>query len=149
MANVHSRRITKIYTSTYLHSISVKWQSLLNYEKYQKTYKFSQVRFEYLVKTIEYLNDYGDVYLVRLPISPRLMEIENSLMPDFNSKINEILIPTEGYLDLTTNNNLFDYTDGVHLYKESGKQVTDEISKWILNIKTSSKNQSYFPFCVF
>lgn len=114
--------------------------NLLNYEKYLKIYKFSKVRFEYLVKTIEYLNSYGGVYLVRLPISPGLMEIENSLMPDFNSKINKILIHTEGYLDLTTNNNLFDYTDGVHLYKESGKQVSDEISKWIMNIEKDSKD---------
>ncbi|MEN8122565.1 MAG: hypothetical protein ABFS35_19640 [Bacteroidota bacterium] len=109
--------------------------TLLNYENDLSTYKYSQVRFDYLIKTIEFLNNYGNVYLVKLPISPKLMEIENQLIPNFNDKINQVSKITSGYLDLTSKNNFFNYTDGVHLSKDSGKLVTEEISKWIKILK--------------
>ena len=111
--------------------------TILKYKNYSSTYKYSQVRFDYLIKTIEFLNEYGDVYLVRLPISPKLMEIENRLIPNFNYRINQISKKTLGYLDLSSKNELFLYTDGVHLSKNSGKLVTEEISKWIKNIKNT------------
>lgn len=106
-------------------------KTLLEYEKYVEEYRFSKVRLDYLVKTVDYLNDFGDVYLVRLPISPQLMKIENRLAPNFN---NLMQLPAErscGFLDLTAKNSLFFYTDGVHLSKESGQIVSVEIAKWI------------------
>jgi len=94
-------------------------------------YKYSSLRFEYLKKIILYLKDYGKVYLVRLPLHEKVMEIENELMPDFNKKINDIVPFTDGYLDMTTQNMKYNYTDGNHLYKKSGEVVTKEIIHWI------------------
>lgn len=98
---------------------------------------FSFVRLNYLIKTIDYLKDYGEVYLVRLPINPKLMEIENQYMPDFNVKIKKAISISNGYLDLTIKNRHFKYTDGNHLYKDSGKIVTIEIANWIKNQKNN------------
>lgn len=97
--------------------------------------KFSEVRFNYLKKTIEFLGHYGNVYLVRLPVHSGIMEIENELMPDFNEKIASAVKLSDGFLDMTPRNNEFTYIDGNHLYKESGKIVSKEIVNWIKNIQ--------------
>jgi hypothetical protein len=94
--------------------------------------KFSELRLGYLKKTIKFLNEHGHVYLVRLPIHPKIMEIENELMPDFNFKIKEAVGISLGYLDLTDRNNTYLYTDGNHLYKESGEKISRILGNWIL-----------------
>ena len=117
-----------------LDSISVARRTkttLLEYEKYAEEYRFSKVRLDYLVQTINYLDDFGDVYLVRLPISPQLMQIENRLAPNFSNLMQLPAKRSCGFLDLTDKNSLFSYTDGVHLSKESGQIVSIEIAKWI------------------
>ncbi|MBK8600028.1 MAG: hypothetical protein IPN80_05230 [Flavobacterium sp.] len=71
------------------------------------------------------------IYLVRLPVSPKLMDIENQLAPKFQRLMR---LPTEkssGFLDLTSKNNAFTYTDGVHLSAKSSKLVSEEIALWI------------------
>lgn len=93
---------------------------------------YSSIRLDYLVKTIIYLKEYGNVYLVRLPIHKSLMEVEEELMPDFSFKIKEAINVSNGYLDMTPQNELFEYTDGNHLYKESGKKVSTYVGNWIL-----------------
>ncbi|MFN8273472.1 MAG: hypothetical protein U0X58_01180 [Flavobacteriaceae bacterium] len=105
--------------------------TLLEYEHYLSKYQFSNLRFQYLVKTIDFLKQYGEVYLVRLPISEKLMKIEQRVMPDFNLKIKSIENKTNGYLDLTHQNIDFAYTDGVHLSKSSSKIVSAQIAHWI------------------
>jgi hypothetical protein len=95
--------------------------------------KFSKIRYKYLVKIINFLNDHGKVYLVRLPIHPKIMEIEKELMPDFKNKIQNAINISSGYLDLTTQNSNYRYTDGNHLYKDSGELVSEIIANWINN----------------
>lgn len=97
--------------------------------------KFSDVRLDYLLKTIKYFKDYGRVYLVRLPIHKSMMVIENELMPEFDSVINNAIELSDGYLDLTIKNDAFTYTDGNHLYKASGKEVSELIANWINSIE--------------
>ena len=82
--------------------------------------------------------------MVRLPISPQLMQIENRLAPNFSNMMQLPVKRSCGFLDLTAKNSLFSYTDGVHLSKESGQIVSIEIAKWIQknsdmrNLKTPS-----------
>ena len=106
--------------------------TLLGYRKYVSTYKFSKVRYDYLIKTIDFLNQYGDVYIVRLPVSAKLMAIENQFAPHFNQLMKKPAENTSGFLDLTAKNSKFEYNDGVHLSKKSGRLVSKEIAKWIL-----------------
>jgi hypothetical protein len=95
-------------------------------------YKFSSLRLQYLLKTIQYLNNYGDVFLVRIPVSEEMMTIENELMPNFDSKIRAAILLSKDYLDLTKENSSFTYTDGNHLYKKSGAVVSEKIANWIM-----------------
>jgi len=94
-------------------------------------YKFSSLRLQYLIKTIQYLSNYGTVFLVRIPVSEEMMRIENELMLDFNFKIKEAILLSKDYLDLTKENSSFTYTDGNHLYKKSGAIVSEKIANWI------------------
>lgn len=96
-------------------------------------YNYSSVRLRYLLATIRFLENYGQVYLVRLPVHPELFEVEMKLMPDFDAKINEAIGESNGYLDLSDLNSSFTYTDGVHLNRKSGEEVTQRIADWIQN----------------
>lgn len=138
--------LTPLASKNYLHSdgwleISVSMDSVLvdkrrnvklkAYNEFLRQYKFSSFRLEYLEKTIKYLNEYGSVYLVRLPIHSEILEIENKLMPDFERKIENVVSLAQGYFDMTDMNAEFSYTDGNHLYKESGVIVSEKIADWI------------------
>lgn len=98
-------------------------------------YKFSSTRFIFLRKTIEYLNKYGDVYLVRLPMHPMMLELEKELMPDFNKKIDGLIPSVKGYLDMTPSNSEYRYTDGNHLHRSSALVVTETVADWIAQLK--------------
>ncbi|MBX2828758.1 MAG: hypothetical protein KTR22_11375 [Flavobacteriaceae bacterium] len=102
------------------------------YTKHSENYRFSETRLDYLKKIISHLQEKGDVYLVRLPISKEIMEIENGFMPDFNKKILE-LSKEKGcpFLDMTPHNDRYIYTDGNHLYKDSALEASEQIGKWI------------------
>lgn len=95
-------------------------------------YRFSETRFQFLKKTVEFLKTHGRVYLVRLPMDYRIAEIEAEIVPDFEAKIQEFasaeFVP---YLNLTNSNTKFTFTDGIHLYKSSAEQVSAEVGKWI------------------
>ncbi len=121
-------------------SVSVNKRTLKKIRNYRNInlpiYHFSELRLRYLEKTIMYLQEYGSVYLARLPVHPKMLEIENSLMPDFNEKINQLAKSGEiPYLDMTDNNEQYEFIDGQHLYKTSGAEVSKKIAEWIMMIK--------------
>lgn len=105
--------------------------TLESYKKKVTQYQFSSFRLEYLLKTINTLKKNGKVFIVRLPVHPELSSIENELEPNFNSLINPVIEASNGYLDMSSYNEKFSYTDGVHLNKESGEVVSNIISNWI------------------
>jgi len=92
----------------------------------------SPMRLKYLISTITFLQQYGKVYLVRLPANPLIMAIDNQFDPQFNNRMSDISskqgVP---FLDLTYLNASMRYTDGNHLYKESGKIVSKIVAEWI------------------
>lgn len=94
--------------------------------------RLSTVRLEYLKKTVGYLKQHGKVFLVRMPISDTLFKMEQELMPNFNEVISPIVKLSDGYLDMTPENHFYKYTDGNHLWKDSGKIVSEKIARWVL-----------------
>lgn len=100
-------------------------------DKYSQEYWYSSLRLDFLRQTIQYLKQHGQVYLVRLPIHPRMMEIDEQLVPDFEEKIQTVVPYADGYLDLTPRNEEFEYTDGNHLHKSSGAQISRMVASWI------------------
>ena len=129
--------------TTKMDSISVKkrTENRINIfrESGVKESKYSSLRFEYLIKTVLFLKKHGSVYIVRLPIHKEVTEIENEFMPDFNEKMIQIGKLSEGYFDMTQISEKFVYIDGHHIYKDSGRKVTEEIINWI-EIKQSDKS---------
>ena len=46
-------------------------------------YTFSDVRLNSLEETIEFLKEFGNVYLVRLPVAVEILDIENDQWSDY------------------------------------------------------------------
>ncbi len=105
---------------------------LKEYSKNLSSYKFSQVRYLYLEKTIHFLQQHGKVYLVRLPVSKPFLEMENSVMLNFDHIMENLSINNNiPFLNFTAESSEYEYTDGNHLYKTSGAMVSQKIAKWI------------------
>ena len=105
--------------------------NIKNYKAKTESFQFSEFRYQYLLKTITYLKQYGDVHLVRLPVHPDLMELENQVIPNFNRQLQRAIQHANSYIDLTPMNATFSYIDGVHLMKESGEEVSKIIAEKI------------------
>lgn len=105
-----------------------------NYQKdVVPTHAPSISRVEKLKETIEYLQKHGEVVLVRLPVDPRLKAIEDQYAPDVESIACEVAtkynIP---YWTFMSRGSEYQYTDGNHLYKTSGKKISAEIADMIM-----------------
>ena len=101
-------------------------------------YTFSPTRYEYLQKTIDFLQAFGEVYLIRLPVHPELKELEEKFMPDFDQKICALTqICNILYWDFTVQGGKYIFTDGNHLYKESALKISRNVAE---KIKTSANN---------
>ncbi len=98
-------------------------------------YKYSETRYSYLKKTIELLQNYGRVFLVRLPVYPEMMDLENILMPDFDEKM-EALCENDSavYLNYGLSGSKYQFTDGNHLWKGSAREFSTQLGTDILNL---------------
>jgi hypothetical protein len=93
---------------------------------------FSLARYEALRETIEYLKSRGEVYLVRLPIHPKMEALEKEFMPDFHERMALLTDLTDvPYLDMTLRAQDYLYTDGSHLFKKSAIKASEQIASWI------------------
>lgn len=69
---------------------------------------------------------------MRLPVDHRIAEIETELLPDFDEKIEELAKTTSvPYLSLMNSDTKFTFTDGIHLYRDSAKEVSAQVGEWI------------------
>lgn len=103
-----------------------------NYSK--KTSRlFSSLRLNYLLETVKYLKQFGKVYIVRLPVHELMLDLELELMPDFESKINDVKIASDGYFNMNELNGNFQYIDIHHIHKSSVQDVSKLIAKFIIN----------------
>lgn len=99
---------------------------------YAKT--FSPVRLTYLKKTIQYLKSYGQVYLVRIPLHTKLAQVEKEYLPEFDQLMEKCAEETGvPYLNYFAVNEMYQTTDGNHLYKESAKVFSKKLAEDIRN----------------
>ncbi len=107
-------------------------EKIKEYHDNGNQFEFSEVRFSYLEKTIQYLQKHGEVYIVRLPVLKLFWEMEDSIVPDFELKLKVL---SQKYqvqvLSFKNDTELYKYTDGYHLYKTSGAIVSRKIGEWI------------------
>ena len=98
------------------------------------TYKISRLRIEYLEKTINYLKEYGQVYLVRIPVAQSLFELENILDPEFDRRMTEISEKyTIPYFNYSRDFTEFKYLDGNHLSTTSSALFSEILAKDIIS----------------
>jgi hypothetical protein len=91
------------------------------------------LRTAYFVKTISYLKQFGDVYLVRLPVAEEMLELEKQAYPDFSGHLGQISKAHQvPFIDLTYLSNRYLVPDGNHIYYKSvasfNKILATEIS---------------------
>lgn len=86
---------------------------------------YSEYRFNYFLETISFLKNKGTVYLVRLPISNTVLQLENESWKEFDSKMENVAteynIP---YFSYTTHPNDYMTYDGSHLLSKSAIEFT-------------------------
>lgn len=92
----------------------------------------SPYRLNWLSKTISYLNQYGTVFLVRLPVDPEMLLIENDFWESLTGDIERIAEEYDvEYLDFS-NQNDWDTYDGHHLNKYAAAKFTSVLSERII-----------------
>lgn len=117
---------TTNYGKRYRHKIR-------DYKKNLVNYNYSTLRVEYLRETVEWLNERGEVYLVRLPVDPMLYAIGNEQVPVFDSIMQSLEPISEGYWDMNRDTTVqYQTTDGNHLHKDGGEKASREVADWIL-----------------
>ncbi len=102
------------------------------YSNRSEGFELSQERLDYLVLTIELLQNHGTTYLVRLPVSRGIHSIEQQYLPEFDNLLMDISkkygIPYFNYNDRLER---YKYKDGNHMTTESAKLFSADLAKEI------------------
>jgi len=123
-----------------------KWtvKGIKSYDGMAKKWKKSSIRLTYLEELINYLKDYGTVFMVRLPVDNEVLKIEDRYWNNFNKDMIGISKRSKvNYINFSVTENQFKTYDGVHIDKFAGVPFTntlcDSISKYIKFKKTISE----------
>jgi hypothetical protein len=104
----------------------------------KKNLSLSSSRLNYLTKIIRYVQKYGDVIIIRMPVSRQMAEIENFKYPDFD-KIIQNVAGNNGarFFNFFSLSGQFLTIDTHHLYKKDGERFTyllcDSIANYLNN----------------
>ena len=92
----------------------------------------SNKRLNYLEKTIQFLQNHGSVYLVRLPVHSKMFQLEDEFIPEFDELIKEISKRNEvNYISFRHFENLYGLNDAIHIHRNSADSLTQNIAEWI------------------
>lgn len=129
-------------TEDYLDSATVflRTNSMIKfYSDYSEHHSFSEVRFNYLKEIILLLKKSGDVYLIRMPLTDEILEIENNAILEFNTLLEGLASETGvPYKDFNGNKEEFFFEDGLHFDSKSSKKFSIELAKWIGDFKRNT-----------
>jgi hypothetical protein len=120
----HSRLVVNVP----MDSMSVKNRldaSNARFEQILSESKFSATRLHYLNETVKYLSTKGKVILVRMPIHPTVLNIENQLVPNFNFLMQNVATKNKvHYLNYCDSTSMAITTDGTHLFNDAAKKFS-------------------------
>jgi hypothetical protein len=114
-------RLVKPMTEAFLNKdfdrkIKVKLENYRNGDLYNSG-SISEGKLSNLRAIIDYLKKDGKVYLIRLPVTNQMLELENKLSPDFNQRMFDVSkLYSIPYIDFMPYNHLFRTSDGHHLW---------------------------------
>jgi hypothetical protein len=110
--------------------------TLSSYRSYQSAKAVSHTRIAYLVKTIRFLQQYGDVYLIRMPVHPDLLAIEKAFLPSFDNTIDSIArLQQIPYFNFTDSCSSYSYLDGSHLDKNATIRFSRSLARRIIEYR--------------
>ncbi|TGV03943.1 hypothetical protein [Flavivirga rizhaonensis] len=118
------------------------WKSLTLkfYDQKIKTEQISSYRYNYFIKTIEYLKTKGEVFFIRMPSDSTILKIENSHWENFDFEMDSIAksyhIP---YFNYSKKSNNYKTYDGSHLESESAKKFTKLLCEDIKKLLTKNR----------
>ncbi len=105
-----------------------------NYNELAPKMKPSTERWKALEEMVSYFKQFGEVYLVRVPVSPEMERIEKEYYPSFHSEVMAFAKGNDvqflNYFHL--NDSLF-FTDGNHLHNESARRFSKILGAEIRN----------------
>lgn len=126
-------------TEDYLDSASVLSRTngmIKFYSDYSQQHSFSELRFNYLKELILLLKERGDVFLIRMPLSNEILEIENKAIIGFNGLLEDLASETEvPYRDFNENKEGYFFEDGLHLDTKSSRIFSIDLARWICDFK--------------
>lgn len=105
------------------------------YSDYGSERTKSSIRMEYLSKTIDFLKQKGDVFLIRLPVDEEMEKLENSYLEEFNEIMLELANEKDVYFkDFNFERDELFFEDGLHLDTKSSKKLSENLGEWISRI---------------
>ncbi len=120
-----------------------KQETDLKIREYKRGFKnnvISRSRLLYLRKTISFLKQYGSVYIVRIPTSPAMYELENQQFPHFDSIIHIIADEYDvRYINCAPQSKEYRTFDGNHLIPDDAKKFTQNLCDSIKAIENNAK----------
>ena len=93
-----------------------------------KKEKLSLTRLYFLDKMVKLLSKYGDVYLIRMPVSAPMAELEENKFPDFDEQIQSLSEKYQiYYFNFIGLSGKYVMTDTHHLYKNESERFTNQL----------------------
>jgi len=112
-----------------------------SYNKISEIYHFSPNRFLALKKLVLQLKKHGIVVLVRMPARNEIKIIENKFFADFDNKICALSSESDvRYWSFMNQLEEHTFTDGTHLFKDSGRKISKQIATMIKTDTPSTCN---------
>jgi hypothetical protein len=106
---------------------------LADYSIKARSEKLSEARLKSLKAILRFLQQHGKVYMVRIPVAPKMFEIEQHYQPGFDVLMKNIAAEFNvPYINYTPFNQQYITTDGNHLYKKSGRRLSKQLAEDIL-----------------
>ena len=92
---------------------------------------YNSERNDYLKQTIDFLKTTGKIYMVRMPISKEMVQMEDALFPDFNEMMQVIANDQDvQYFDYSNTSHLYEFQDvpGHHLDAMNAQKFTKTLA---------------------
>lgn len=90
----------------------------------------SSHRIASLGETLDYLQEHGRVWLIRMPVHPEVLALEDEYWPDFNDAMADLARSHGvGYFDYSREDDTFPTYDGSHLLGESARAFTRRLCR--------------------
>ncbi|GAB3320634.1 hypothetical protein GCM10027511_31090 [Hymenobacter humi] len=103
-------------------------RKLQDYRRLAAQQHLSAGRMQALRQLIELLKPHGHVYLVRLPVGPGLLQLEQTYQPGFDQLMRETASSSQvPYLDYSTQP--YATTDGNHLQQAASKAFSQQLAR--------------------